>query len=81
MSLMSRSSAAGGTHMKRTDRFIRDCKSWDDFFERNKLVPTRKEQGDNFERLVQLKISFLRAGSARNAALKPTSSAMAATIW
>jgi superfamily II DNA or RNA helicase len=40
--------------MKRTDRFIRDCKSWDDFFQRNKQVPIKKEQGDNFERLVQL---------------------------
>jgi superfamily II DNA or RNA helicase len=40
--------------MKRTDRFIRDCKSWDDFFQRNKSLPSKKEQGDNFERVVQL---------------------------
>jgi predicted helicase len=41
--------------MKRTDRFIRDCKSWDEFYQRNKSLPEDStEQGDNFERLVQL---------------------------
>jgi predicted helicase len=39
--------------MKRTDRFIRDCKSWDDFYQRNKSLP-EGEKGANFERLVQL---------------------------
>src|SRR5262245_53331738 len=39
--------------MKRTDRFIHDCKSWDDFYQRNNSLP-EGEKGANFERLVQL---------------------------
>src|SRR5262245_11478064 len=41
--------------MKRTDRLIRRCRSWDEFYKNNAALPENStEQGDNFERVVQL---------------------------
>ena len=36
------------------DRFIASCKSWDDFWERTKKLPSDAEKGAAFERLTQL---------------------------
>ena len=40
--------------MHSSDRFIANCNSWNDFWERTKKLPTEGEKGAAFERLTQL---------------------------
>ena len=40
--------------MLKHDRFLADCSSWSDFWERTKQLPTQGEKGAVFERLTQL---------------------------
>ena len=40
--------------MPSPDRYIRSCKSWEEFWERTKKLPSESEKGTAFERLTQL---------------------------
>ena len=40
--------------MHRQDRFIGSCRSWSEFWEQTKKLPSKGEKGSAFERLTQL---------------------------